>query len=487
MSAEAPKFETLNLRFRATEDEPTNTLPGGWLPWTIGGLLGGVVISTISFWMVRSDLTQALSSDDPGLAFVALDSLGQLESNSARSIMPGVKNPNYEIASASIKTLQGILDHQVENDSDEVVMGTLQLLLGLPEDTPADNRALVRDTLQEFAQKHSPAEESFQQSFALVTNYLAENPAIALPAESSIADDTSLPEVVTDQPTARIAIADSVPPPLDPEADVEQLPNSTSYSLSDSSAEDEPQRIASQAPTAAPMPSRMPNLMQGQTTNAQLESSYPPQNSLANTSPNYISGAPEATTLAERIPQHARQTISRQTNYPYTDSQPDLVGSAEPLGGQPEVAKSPGSRMSLSENHAVGGLETRTERQIVKLLASGNGDWRKAAVLELRKRGWSDTHLQLASELATGSEIRRRELVELISRSMDMNPKFWLLWMAEAGEPSVRRLSVSLLSSMLDSDVERALRIIAMRESDRSVRETISRTLMANATRISAR
>lgn len=476
MPSEENKFETLNLRFRAVDSDASGSLPGGWLPWSVGGLLAGVVFSTVSFWFVRKELTVALGADDPTRAILAIESLSQLESNYARSVIEGIKNPNYEIASASMKAVQNLLYRQTEQGSDAEVLETLQLLTNMPADIPADSQSLIREALVDFRQTYTAEQQGLEQAIAMVTDYLATNPELSVSADSILAAAPEEPEIRIDEPTARISESSSVPPPLaettEPPA---KLPNSGSYALRD------PANLAlekNHALGSTPDPQAM-----------NIGSQPFPQDGTY----QHFADNPANSSIPQGMqtlqPPQTIETSSRQPNGYPAYSQSGSLGMAEPLGAPAQVARSvgEGSRMALSDERVVSGLEQRNGRQLVKLLASGNGNWRKAAVLELRSRGWTDTEIQLASELATGSEIRRRELVEQISRSMDMDPKFWLLWMAEAGEPSVRKLSVSLLSSMVDTDVERALRIIAMRETDASVRETISRTLLAAANRNSPR
>ena len=497
MSSNEPGFETLNLRFRAEESAGLGGLPGGWIPWTVGGVLAGVMLSTVSFWFVKSELTSALLADDPSRAMLALESISQLESDYAKTILPGISNPNYEIATASMKAFQEILDMQVDASLQAEVNESLQLLLSLPEDIPADSQALVTDALLNFQSKHREKEEALPEAFELVSGFLqSKNLLQALP-ETSLTTTNSPASISIDEPTARISDSASVPPPLDNPTDGEGNDISTlELPLV------EPQKLSNQQLNVLPAVPAGP-VSQPYGSNPTTQQYVATDNGIASQQ-NEASLNGQARQFQyqqpiEAVPQQPTrnytETISRQPNFTSPDSLPGSgklndFQAAEPLtGGAPQIARSVGNgnRMVLSGESMVGGLETRNDRQVVKLLASGNGEWRKAAALELRTRGWNDFKLQLASELATGSELRRRELVERLARSMDLDPKFWLLWMAEEAEPSVRRLSVSLLSSMVDTDVERALRLIARRETDESVRKAISKTLLASASARAAR
>ena len=89
-----------------------------------------------------------------------------------------------------------------------------------------------------------------------------------------------------------------------------------------------------------------------------------------------------------------------------------------------------------------------------------------------------DDRLALASELATAAPARRLELVHHIATRDDLDPRPWLLWMAETGETEVRQQAISLLSSMVDLNVQRQLRQLLAQESDETVAQSIRQVLL---------
>jgi HEAT repeat protein len=153
----------------------------------------------------------------------------------------------------------------------------------------------------------------------------------------------------------------------------------------------------------------------------------------------------------------------------------------------PALAKTPASVAS----YALPGIKQSSEipdlgevtkieiAELVRLLASDNPDITKAATLALRNHGLSDCRIELASELATGSAVRRMELIQQLAVSPDLDPRPWLVWMAEDGQPEVRRLAVSLLSSMLDPEIERSMRMLLFREQDEPTRDQIRKVLLS--------
>ena len=103
----------------------------------------------------------------------------------------------------------------------------------------------------------------------------------------------------------------------------------------------------------------------------------------------------------------------------------------------------------------------------------------QAAALALRRHGMSDSKLVLAMELATGSEPRRLEILDQFPSRTDIDPRVWLLWMAQDGQTEVRGRAIAQLSSMLDQDVMRELRLLLNRERDPEVAQLIRRILVS--------
>ena len=128
-------------------------------------------------------------------------------------------------------------------------------------------------------------------------------------------------------------------------------------------------------------------------------------------------------------------------------------------------------------------IEKAETAELVRLLGNEQADVAKAAALALRYKGFSDKEIELASELAMASAARRIELMQQISASSDnFAPQPWLVWMAEDGQPEVRRMAISLLSSMLSDEVQRSLRMLMFREEDQDIKDLIRKVLL-NASR----
>jgi hypothetical protein len=125
------------------------------------------------------------------------------------------------------------------------------------------------------------------------------------------------------------------------------------------------------------------------------------------------------------------------------------------------------------------GIEQLPIQELVRLLGSVQPKIAQAAALALRRHGMSDSKLELAMELATSSEERRLELLEQFPTRTDIDPRVWLLWMAQDGQSEVRGRAIAQLSSMLDQDVMRELRLLLNRERDPEIAQLIRKVLIS--------
>ena len=82
-------------------------------------------------------------------------------------------------------------------------------------------------------------------------------------------------------------------------------------------------------------------------------------------------------------------------------------------------------------------------------------------------------------ELATGSETHRLEILDQFPTRTVIDPRVWLLWMAQDGQTEVRCRAIAQLSSMLDQDVMRELRLLLNRERDPETAQLIRKVLIS--------
>jgi hypothetical protein len=111
-------------------------------------------------------------------------------------------------------------------------------------------------------------------------------------------------------------------------------------------------------------------------------------------------------------------------------------------------------------------LKTFDTKSVIGLLASKQAMVRDQAVTELVRRGLSNEEIRIANQLAAPQVEVRLGLLESIVRRSDIDPRPWLLWLAEDPNREVRLRSVSALASMADAAVISALRKRMTIESD---------------------
>jgi hypothetical protein len=138
------------------------------------------------------------------------------------------------------------------------------------------------------------------------------------------------------------------------------------------------------------------------------------------------------------------------------------------------------SMLRLKVDADLASIEHLEPDQLVRLLASAQPRVAQAAALALRAKGFSDERLAMASELATALPADQIALLQAIANRPDLDPRPWLLWMAEDGPPEVRQHAVAILSSMVsDLIIQRDLRRLLAQESDERVAQTIRQVLMS--------
>lgn len=478
MPTQQPNTERLELRFHAADSAAKATVPGGWLMWMLVGLAVGLGVWLVGGRLLRQRLSNQLADSSSSTeAFVALESLLQLGGTSSHEIVRGLENEDATIARASFRALNEWVGRWQQSDSPASIERMEELaaaLVSLPASTPPENRLLASSLatrifafcLERDDPMLSPLMKTCQRIVAASSG---------LPAEStSVADDRSTTEQLANEFADTVA-SFGPPPPL------EQIPNR----MRDSSTEAVEFSLADDGQFTASLSDSTPSPSNGFTTPAATVTSPPmaslrlvpfSQQASLNDPVSETSYSLSSTSgLSDSVDS---QNAAWDTSSNQSSSQPP------PLEGSMSASRSfddqPSVRMTLKTT-SLAGIEDKSDEELVRLLSSVQPRLSQAAVLELRSRGWPDEHLEIALELATSSEQRRLELVHHVATRGDLNPRPWLLWMAESGQTEVRRTAVSLIHSMVDPNVERELRGLLRRERDESVCQTIRQVLVAYA------
>jgi hypothetical protein len=122
-------------------------------------------------------------------------------------------------------------------------------------------------------------------------------------------------------------------------------------------------------------------------------------------------------------------------------------------------------------------METFDDKSVVHWLGSPHQTLRDKAKLELVSRGYDDTQIAIAKQIASGDTKTRIELVDGISRSSSIDPRPWLLMMLDDESRDVKLRVISVLATMNDPGVSQRLRMHLVDERDPTVAARIRRVL----------
>lgn len=489
-------LERLDLTFRAEPARrPRAGIALGWWLWCLIGLAAGFGV----WWGSRYYLTLRLSdqlatAQSPSDAFLALEGLLMLDSNATLEIARGLQHPNTQVARTAYRTLDAQISgwSQLQSSIAAARMRMLaQRLCELPETTPADNLVLASSLASrifslclelddpQLAPVMSACESVFQRvgrsgvvspaagkspvqvasnvvssaeldELGLQINALRPLPSLAqTPVEPIVSSDSSRP-VETDQR----ATSDStgLVPGIAP------LPGVAAREILHSSSSTPSDKV--QFLTTASRPQRLSDgQLQASDADGQLSASA----SLSDTSDAEFSLDDAAGSLSDSAAETARSP------------RPSVVHGPASVRSQP-LAEMP--RMQADVD--IDSIPQLDINALVRLLPSQQPRVAQAAALALRSKGFPDDRLALASQLATSPPLERIRILQSIATDPSVEPRPWLLWMAEIGEVEVKQQAIGLLSSMAqDLNMQQDLRRLLAQESDESVAQAIRQVLFA--------
>lgn len=122
-------------------------------------------------------------------------------------------------------------------------------------------------------------------------------------------------------------------------------------------------------------------------------------------------------------------------------------------------------------------FETYSTRSVIAWLRSVQPKLRDIARSELIRRGFGEPELELAARMADPDIRVRLGLLNDLSQRGDIDPRPWLLWMAEDAERDVRLRALTSLATMQDPNVHEKLRERLQHESDPAVVSLLRRVL----------
>ena len=464
MPATQHQVERLSLTFRAENPAPPRgVFPGGWWLWCLLGVgvgLGGWLLSR-EYLAKRlgQQLSEAKSRPE---AMLALEGLLLLDSTASHAIVAGLQNEDFTVARTAFRAIESQIDRWQKFTPAEAksrMEALAQSLQQLPDTIPRENLILAS----------SLASRIF---------------TVCLERED---EDLKSTIAVCEQVIARVGKGQIVT------ADEDRVARTSNggFSLSDNSAESSSPESDDSAheytasladPLSIPPPPLSPNSQQPAGRAPELFDNS--DNSSFYRNPDEELSSTGGRASLRLIASPIRRSLTDSTSLPL-ENNPPANGAHSRSRSVLSVSDSAGTEtMPLQTSDepsakSLAGIEQLPIQELVRLLGSVQPKTAQAAALALRRHGMSDSKLVLAMELATGSEPRRLEILDQFPSRTDIDPRVWLLWMAQDGQTEVRGRAIAQLSSMLDQDVMRELRLLLNRERDPEVAQLIRRILVS--------
>lgn len=201
-----------------------------------------------------------------------------------------------------------------------------------------------------------------------------------------------------------------------------------------------------------------------------------PQSAAANRSSSPGTAAPQPTVPAE-------PSVYRSSSTRLQAVEPDepvilrSVGDARNTSSQSNAPQEQ-PEVIHSVTHLVDSpLETFDDASVIHWLGSPHQVLREKAKTELINRGFDDTQLNIATQIASGDVQTRIALIDAIARTDSIDPRPWLLMMLSDSSREVKLRAVSVLATMTDADVDGRLRMHLVDERDPTVAFRIRRVL----------
>lgn len=499
-----PPIDRIDLRFRA---EPVRVrsswLPGSVWIWFTVGIVAGILGWHFGQRQLTGQLEQRMRPEShPGDALIALDALEVLGTEDSALFVQGLSHSDVRVARSAFEKLNALIAkwHNLEPSVRYAqIRGLAEQLDRVPRDLAEEQAALVRSLAASLYSACIAVNDPQLQSTA--------NRCLGLLRFDSATANWNNP--------GQLASADLWSPPdrLDKSNDTPEIqrpgsPTAVGVMTGDSRVPVVPaMRPASLIETQAVRSNNSlrlndrgsPEGVREETVwndNSQAELSYeannrmqekvhPIQASLDDQPPDAVeTSGPTLVSSQTAVRRAASQDLASEQPL-----DPILRQSSEPPRELPVMVRTPASiashpvvRMKLvSDKPDLDGIQKAENAELIKLLGNAHAEVAKAAALALKHRGFHDSEIALASELAVASGERRIELMKQIAQSNVIAPQPWLLWMAEDGEPEVRRMAISLLSSMQNEQVQRTLRMLLFREQNQDIQDLIRKVLLSGS------
>ncbi len=467
------------FRFRADWEDRSARFDRTWPPsvwlWLclIGACIGGGAWYYGRLRLVNYYSQQLSSPDSKADALAAINGLLKLDADAIFEIVNAIESADDDAAMLAFGAIDQKLSQWESLDASEQLRLMRNLagrLEQLPESISKDRHILagaLASRMLSFTLRNS--ELSDPNMRAACQNILLRMGRSALikddPASRPMVSPT---EQLVSQGAGKIMALSSPPPPLPPEKKTTSQGASNVMHLSDVTTSPTAMEALNDSVISSVADAKNPAFPRDPARQL-VHQSAAPESDTADQEPVLTRGPsthPATLALTPGSPNTTSFTVQRyQTprNAAEEPSEPDKI------------------RLSTGDELPLARIGSIADSELLKLLSHPRPRVSQVAALELRKRGMNDQLLQMAGELAAGTAEMRMRILDDIVRVSGIDPRPWLLWMAQDGEPSVRRKAVSMLASLSDTNVNRQLRLLLNRERDEEVAQALRQALVSSA------
>ena len=480
MPATTHQVDRLSLTFRAAEPAPPKSvLPGGWWLWCLLGIgvgLGGWLLSRQ--YLAEKLGERLLSAKSRPEAMLALEGLLLLDSTASETIVAGLQHEDFVIARTAFRAIDAQIQRWQEFTPAEAktrMDALAQALRDLPDTTPTENLILASSLASRmFTLCLEREDDDLKPTMELCALVIQRVGKSAMPMEPD--------ERLASLPSTEYALSDNEPAAATL-AGVDDSSAGEQYSDPQSSSQQSLEYTAVESEALqTPPPPLPPDASENSVRAPQLYDGADGSSLPIDASQPLSSTGGRASLRLINSP--VRSLLKAESQYQGTERDSDNSDAAESqmvLPPRNQAADEANQGLQLADEPSaktLAGIEQLPIQELVRLLASVQPKVAQAATLALRRHGMTDSKLELAMQLATGTEEQRLEIIDQFPQRTDIDPRVWLLWMAQDGQAEVRARAVAQLSSMLDNDVMRELRLLLNRERDPEVAQLIRRLLV---------
>ncbi len=483
MPATNHQVDRLSLTFRVEEPAPRSGLPGGWWIWCLLGIGVGLSGWLLSRQFLAEKLSEKLvSAKSRPEAMLALEGLLLLDSNASHAIVAGLQNEDFAVARAAFRAIEAQIERWQQltpSQSKSRMQKLVQSLSELSDTTPSENRILASSLASRVFTLCLDRDEDDLMTIMQTCEQIMQRVStagISAEPDSRLASlsNASTAYSMSDTPPQ----SELISPQVSPEVSLQTPENSSEYT-------DTGRQISGygndgsvlQPELSTPPPPLPPDDAESGRRSPQLFDSMDSSSLPIDTSQPLSSTGGRASLRLIASPVSVSLSDEPESNSQIDSTAPNSNSSSDSDGEQASHTNSDSKDEQSAQS--IAGMDRLPIQELVRLLASVRPKVAQAAALTLRRHGMTDSKLELAMQLATGSEASRLEIIDQFPTRSDIDPRVWLLWMAQDGEPEVRARSVAQLSSMLDNDVMRELRQLLNRERDPEIAQMIRRILMS--------